>query len=198
VQTVNRPLSAVDMDEVQAILQNQVAAGKALLAREKTPITGVTLLHGADMQFRGQTHLLQVDLSGHSLTSGQLQQLFADAYFHRFAVKLPEIGTMLINLNTTVIGHRPPIQPHWLIDTDRCAATLKGAEIEIRPVWFEGGWRDTSIYQRGRLPMNAKFIGPAIIQQLDSTVVVEPDNQVRVDRQGNLLIHVTADQPSGR
>jgi N-methylhydantoinase A len=191
VQTVNRPLSSVAMDEVQALLQQQVADGKAMLAREKTPITGITVLHSADMQFRGQTHVLQVALENNPLTREQLQQLFEDAYFNRFAVKLPEIGTMLINLNTTIIGRRPPIRLEWLIDTNRCAATLKGAEIEIRPVWFEGGWHDTPIYQRGRLPQKAKFFGPAIVQQLDSTVVIEPGNRVQVDALGNLLINVT-------
>jgi len=31
-----------------------------------------------------------------------------------------------------------------------------------------------------------------VLEQLDTTIVVEPDNEVEVDRAGNLLIHVPA------
>lgn len=194
VQTLNQPLNDLDMSEVRDILRSQISDGEAMLAREKTPISGSTILHSADMQFRGQTHLLRVELdtdAAKHLDKADLQQLFETAYFNRFAVKLPEIGALLINLNTTVIGRRQPIEAHWLIDSDRCAATLKAAEIEVRPVWWsDGGWLDTPVYQRPRLPLNATFNGPAIIQQLDTTVVIEPANKVKVDRQGNLIINV--------
>lgn len=60
-----------------------------------------------------------------------------------------------------------------------------------RKVWFEaGGWQDTPIYDRERLPRNAGFSGPAILEQLDTTVVIEPGNQVTVDRLGNLIVSV--------
>ena len=34
----------------------------------------------------------------------------------------------------------------------------------------------------------ASFKGPAIIEQLDTTIIVEPDNKVEVDLDGNLII----------
>ena len=37
----------------------------------------------------------------------------------------------------------------------------------MRPVWFDGGWRDTPIYRREHLPARARFDGPAIVEQLD-------------------------------
>ena len=36
--------------------------------------------------------------------------------------------------------------------------------------------------------VNAKFKGPAVIEQLDTTIIVEPENQVEVDLEGNLII----------
>ena len=51
-------------------------------------------------------------------------------------------------------------------------------------------WRQTPVYQRERLPLDAELTGPAIIQQLDATAVVEPGNRLRVDRHGNLIIKV--------
>jgi N-methylhydantoinase A len=194
VQTVNQPLAKIDIAEVSAILRAQVREGEAALAREKTPIVGITVLHSADMQFRGQTHLLRVALASAALSREELQDLFERAYFERFAVKLPEIGAMLINLNTSVIGQRKAVRPEWLIDRAQCTATLAQASSGRRPVWFEGGWRETPVYARERLPLNARFAGPAIIQQLDTTVVIEPGNGVTVDAYGNLLIDVVTKQ----
>ncbi len=37
-----------------------------------------------------------------------------------------------------------------------------------------------------RLPLAASFAGPAIVQQLDATTVIEPGDRVEVDRLGNL------------
>jgi N-methylhydantoinase A len=57
-------------------------------------------------------------------------------------------------------------------------------------VWFAGGWHDTPVYVRERLPLDARFTGPAIVEQLDCTTVVEPGNLVEVDAIGNLIVSV--------
>ncbi len=60
----------------------------------------------------------------------------------------------------------------------------------MRAVWFEGGFRDTPIYQREKLPQAARFTGPAVIEQLDCTTVIDPGNRVELDALGNLLVTV--------
>jgi N-methylhydantoinase A len=57
-------------------------------------------------------------------------------------------------------------------------------------VWFADGWHQTPIYARDRLPKDAVFQGPAILEQLDCTTVIEPGDTVRQDALGNLLIAV--------
>ena len=52
------------------------------------------------------------------------------------------------------------------------------------------GWRQTPVYARDKLPLDAAFEGPAILEQLDCTTVVEPGDKVRQDKIGNLLISV--------
>jgi N-methylhydantoinase A len=53
---------------------------------------------------------------------------------------------------------------------------------------MEGGFRKTPIYQRASLPQ--QLVGPAIIEQLDCTTVLEPGNKLTIDKLGNLLIEV--------
>ena len=59
-----------------------------------------------------------------------------------------------------------------------------------RRVWFAAGWRDTPVYDRAKLPLDAEFAGPAVIEQLDTTIVIEPEATVRVDDVGNLVVAV--------
>ncbi|MEZ5859280.1 MAG: hydantoinase/oxoprolinase family protein [Geminicoccaceae bacterium] len=197
VRTLNRPLVGLDMGELRAVALEQRAEGRAALARETTPIEGETLLVAADMQFRGQTHLIRVALPEAELLDGSLQlealqERFAEAYFQRFAVRLPEIGAMLVNLVTTLIGHRPALAPEALVAGDARATGLAGARLGERPVWFAGAFRPTPVYDRQKLPLSTTFEGPAIVQQLDATTVIEPGDTVEVDRLGNLLITVGA------
>ena len=76
-----------------------------------------------------------------------------------------------------------------LAATER-ASTLKECQTGARRVWFPDGWQQTPVYARDRLPLDAVFEGPAILEQLDCTTVVEPGDTVRHDRIGNLLIGV--------
>ncbi len=46
------------------------------------------------------------------------------------------------------------------------------------------------MYRREQLGIGAELIGPAIVEQLDSTTVIEPGDRVRVDALGNLEITV--------
>jgi len=189
VNTVNTPLAELDIAAVHATLRAQLEDGRATLAREGVALAAVEQLHFADMQFQGQTHLLSVALPSPTPTLEALQSLFDRAYWERFAVGLPEIRAVLVNLNTAVIGRRPQIDLRALAGTAQ-AATLAEAQTGRRRVWFEGGWHDTPIFERARLPWDAELIGPAVIEQLDATTVVEPGDLARLDPLGNLLIEV--------
>jgi N-methylhydantoinase A len=190
VRTVNRPLDAVDMEAVASIFAAQIAEGRRLIADETIDIEGVSVLHGADMQFIGQTHLISVSLPSAGVSRADIQKIFESAYFERFQVELPEIRASLVNLKTSVIGLRPQIGLNRLIDPSARTATVAEARIATRQVWFDGDWRETAIYARDRLPTNASFDGPAIVEQMDATTVIEPGNRVDIDADGNLLIHV--------
>ena len=189
VNTINQPLPALDINLVWSTLEAQIADGRATLARDGVAIEGTRILHFADMQFQGQSHILTLPLPQLKVAKDELQRLFEAAYWERFGVELPEIRAVLVNLHTAVIGLRPRLDLAVLARAER-AADLRGALNGMRAVWFEGGFRDTPIYQREKLPQNAAFSGPAVIEQLDCTTVIDPGNRVELDALGNLLVTV--------
>ncbi len=190
VRTLNLPLDQVGADEIERVFAEQIAHGHRLIAREAVAVQRVEAIHRADMQFQGQSHILTVAVAHRGIGLGDLRAAFEAAYLRRFGVELAEIRPVLVNLHTAVVGVRKAV------DLQAIAArsprpTLQEALVEIRQVWFaESGWTATPVYRRDWLPVDAAFDGPAIIEQLDCTSVIEPANRVGLDKLGNLRIAI--------
>ena len=187
VATVNQPLEALAPSQVETIFVRQIAQGRELLARENVSVERVVTLHRADMQFQGQSHVLAVPVADIAITPQQLRAAFEAAYWQRFGVALAEIRPVLVNLHTAVIGKRREISLAAIAASEP-KAELAEAMRTRRPVWFDGGFVETPVYRREHLPPQARFSGPAIIEQLDCTTVVAPGNRVEVDAIGNLIV----------
>jgi len=189
VRTLNRPLDVVNMDDVHAVLAAQEAEGRRLIGLETIALTMVRAEYSADMQFVGQTHLLRVTLPSAMPSREDVQRLFEAAYYARFRVDLPMIRANLVNLNVSVIGARPGLDLSRLIDP---AGRKARAEPQTtRKVWFDG-WKETPVYWRDHLPLNIDLQGPAIIEQMDTTTIIDPGARVTSDADGNLIIKVGA------
>ncbi len=188
VNTVNKPLDQVDMDEVKRLMTAQREGALAVVAAEAAEIEETVVIHGADMQFRGQTHLIRVPLASPDVTREEIQAAFEAAYFHRFQVRLPEIRAVLVNLVTSVIGRRRAFPLASLLDASARAADVAGAVIGERQVHADGRWWPAKVYARDALPVGATITGPAIVQQIDATTVIEPGAVATVDAIGNLRV----------
>jgi len=190
VNTLNQPVAALDEARVCRILEDHAAEGAALIAKEAVEPDEIRCSHSADMQFVGQTHILNVPLPSGEVTRDMLQELFETAYFRRFRVALPEIRANLVNLNTSVTGIRPPVDLSRLIDPAGRAGRLDGALRESRSVWFDGSWVETPVYHREKLPLDAVLSGPAVLEQMDATTVLEPGDRAVSDADGNIVIEI--------
>ena len=187
VRTLNRPLDHVNIETVHAVLAEQESEGRRLIGQEKITLTGIRAEYSADMQFVGQTHLLRVPLPSATPTREEMQRLFEAAYHARFRVDLPSIKANLVNLNVSLIGMRPEFDLSALIDP--ILRKERAEPMASRPVWF-GGWVDTPVYWRDHLPLDLTLTGPAIIEQMDTTTIVEPGCVVTSDKDGNLIVAV--------
>ncbi len=187
VNTVNAPLDVLDMDQFTSILDAQVKEGRETIEREGVEVEDLQFIHDADMQFVGQSHILTVPLPSTGVSRDELRKLFEEVYWERFAVDLPEIKAVLVNLHTAVIGRRKSTDLSSLAPREGNGGD---AVVATRNVWYQSGWQETPIYHRDNLPPGSEFDGPAIVEQLDTTTVIEPDCHVTVDSDGNLIVTV--------
>ena len=142
------------------------------------------------MQFIGQTHILRVNISNAKPDIEFLQNKFEEIYLDRFKVELSEIKANIVNINTTVQGHRDPLDISFLNDVNDKADNLVDALLDEREVFFEDKMIITPIYSRDKMPFNFSLKGPAIIEQMDTTTLVEPDDLAYGDDYGNIFIKV--------
>jgi N-methylhydantoinase A len=56
-------------------------------------------------------------------------------------------------------------------------------------VYFDD-WTDTPVFWRDHLPADATLTGPAIVEQMDCTLVLDPGDSAVQDADGNLIVTV--------
>ncbi len=191
VRTVNKPLSAVDDATVARIYAEQAAEGEATIGREGVPVRELRRVLSADMQFQGQSHILSVGVDSADIgvarpAQGLCRRLLPPLR-HRAAGNPAGAGQPAHGGD-----RRAPGDLARRAGRDRSRADARRRRSSAtRRVWFSDGWHETPVYAREKLPLDATFEGPAILEQLDCTTVVEPGDKVRQDRLGNLLISVS-------
>jgi N-methylhydantoinase A len=62
------------------------------------------------------------------------------------------------------------------------------AVVDEHEIVFEGARHSTKIYDRSKLEPGNSLAGPAIVTEFDSTTVVLPGYEARVDQYFNILI----------
>ena len=190
VQTINTPLDVLAEGRLADIFAAQRVEGERQIAQERVEIRGVRHLYSVDMQFAGQTHLLRVDLDTPEVDNATLRAQFEAAYFARFRVRLDDIRAQVVNVNCSVIGARVPLDLSTLIDPEGRKATIDEARTGTRAVRFGAGTLETPVFWRDHLPLDFTLQGPAIVEQMDTTVLIGPDDRAKGDPHGNIVIHV--------
>jgi N-methylhydantoinase A len=68
---------------------------------------------------------------------------------------------------------------------------LSGAPNGSRDVYFPGaGYVDTMVYKRSAVAAGTEISGPAVLEEMDSTVVLPPGSTAKVDDLLNIVIEV--------
>jgi N-methylhydantoinase A len=94
----------------------------------------------------------------------------------------------VMNLRYARIGRRPKFDLAVLAPQGEGSTTPVGEQ----QVYHQSQWWTAQRYERLSLPVGTVVQGPAILEQPDTTVWLEPGFEGRVDTLGNLLVERTA------
>ncbi|MGH8428807.1 MAG: hydantoinase/oxoprolinase family protein, partial [Solimonas sp.] len=187
VRTLNQPLMSVDPAMVDRLYSEYEAEGRALVEAEGVPVTGIDTVFEADLLYRGQSHVMRVAVERPFRPASVLASLEA-RYRERFDIELKEMTPVLSNLRTATFGRRSRLD--FSIFAPQSAGQVEDARQGARSVYFDGRWFDTPVYRRDRLAVGTTIEGPAIVAQLDTTILIDPGARAEVDAVGNLVIAV--------
>lgn len=200
VQTLNMMLDDVTPDGLAPILEAHIRAGLATLDAAKGRFEDRTVALEFDMAYLGQTHTVPVPVPVTRTATGvvppdsaAIAAAFDTAYLAAFGRLLAGGARRVLNLRTSVTGTRPKFDLATLAPDG--TGDLKTAQRGTRPVHFTDRWHETALYRRDALPVGTVVTGPAILEQPDTTILIEPGLQGHVDRFGNVLM--TATQTKG-
>jgi N-methylhydantoinase A len=190
VRTRRARLDGADWPALNAMFRDMEREGRALLRRAAVAAKDVRVNRVAEMRYLGQGHEVEAPIPGGTLTPTSLRAItagFETAYralYHRLPQGVP---IEALNWRVTVAGPRPAV---GFGAPARSARKRRSAVKATRPAYFAeaGGFVATPVYDRYALGPGARFNGPAIIEERESTAVIGPGARCRVD--GGLAVVV--------
>ncbi len=188
VQTVNRLLDQIDAVDLGREMTAVAKEAEGLLANSGVVFAGIERLFEFDMLYLGQTHTVGVPVvippSGLSLDD--IRTAFEAAYKETYGRLLANIPMRVMNYRVAVVGRRPKLDMTLFAPAEGkpAASCRTGARL----VRADGLTHEAGVYERLDLEVGAVIEGPALLEQPDTTIFVDPGLVARVDRFGNLVI----------
>lgn len=185
-RTVEQQVTDLAPGWVADILQSQRLAVETSLTESEIPVEKAVISHFAEISYVEQIHALRVPVEL-DWPPSRMAEAFQQVYRQEYGNTLGDIPVTIVSLKTSARG----IRPHQQRPVAQDVSAAPAVPTATRSVYFDG-WRDTQVYNRADLVPGNEFKGPAIIEQVDTTAVIEPGMAARVDIYGNALIEMAA------
>jgi N-methylhydantoinase A len=183
-----RRASDADPVEVEDEFQKLEAEARERLAHEGVPEAQVSLQRRIAMRYLGQWRSLSVPVDRPLESLDAALARFHSEHEREFSYRRDGAPIEIYQLQVTAIGVTP--KPEFARHPLDGAGTPRA--IGSRAVSFDepGEAVETPVYARDDLAAGTRIVGPAVIEQLDSTTLVPPDIAAEVDEWLNIRIHI--------
>lgn len=194
VKTYSCRLDRLDIDKFRAIFAKMETEARELLASEHIPDDSIRLLYSLDMRYVKQYHEVNVEIAAGELEKGDVTAIaekFHPEHDRLFGYSLQEEGTPieLINLRLQGIGltAKPKFRQEKYGSRDPQDAFKKRRKVYLpRKKIFE----EIPVYDGHRLRYGHEVLGPAVIEQVNTTTFVTPEYNVLCDRYGSYTMYL--------
>jgi N-methylhydantoinase A len=179
------PLDTLDWSHAETILAEMERDGAAVLADSGVDGGDVTHVREADIRYQGQGHEIRVVLPV-ARDVAAIREAF-EAEYRRLYDRLGPEGVPLeiISWRVRSSGPQPALD---LRVAGEPGEARKGTRRAYMPEL--GGMIAVAVYDRYRLAPGARFAGPAIVEERESTVVIGPDALCSIDERWNLVVEL--------
>ncbi|WP_102348389.1 hydantoinase/oxoprolinase family protein [Bacillus sp. Marseille-P3661] len=155
--------------------------------QELSILESTSLLYSVDARYKGQAFEIELPMSISWLEQQDFHEIknaFHQVHQRQYGHSDPTSSIEIINLRVRIIGHTPKPE----LKTMAKAKDINPAILSTRKIVLRGKEFNASIYSRADLKHGQCVLGPAIVEQDDTTVVILPEWFGKIDAAGNLII----------
>jgi N-methylhydantoinase A len=189
VQTYLARLDAIDLGRLNAMLLDMETRGRALLHGAGFEADRIRINRTCEMRYAGQTHEIVVEIPPGELDAQRLDEVrrrYAEEYQRLYLHPALPYRLECTNWRVFAAGIRPPLLPTWSAGESVAARSTP----RRRPAWSAaaGGYVPWEVHDRSGLHPGDRLIGPAIVEERETTTLVPEGSWAIVDSARNLVI----------
>ncbi|MFI4933724.1 MAG: hydantoinase/oxoprolinase family protein [Caulobacterales bacterium] len=177
VRSALSPLDSLDWDEVLRLIGEMKAEAVEALSEAGTPADQMRLTLGADLRYAGQQNEVGVSFASDPSAvrdTEMIRRTFEEAYFAQYGVNPSHVPIEVVSWRLTAQGPEDKVPE---LRAPQGAAGAAKSEIAI-PLW-PGAMAKR--YDRASLARGQRLVGPALIEERETTVVLPPGWEAVVD-----------------
>jgi N-methylhydantoinase A/oxoprolinase/acetone carboxylase beta subunit len=189
--TVWQQLDQANTDSLLQHMDGLALAVTSELVGEGLAQEAISVRFVADCRYAGQGYELSVALPNVEENVNLLDALaaaFHSAHRQAYQRAFEDKPVMLVNLRAVGVGQIPPIGRLEWMPTPGKSGAVTGKALFSKGNTPE--WSDTQYFKRDSLKPGTRIVGPAILEQLDTTTVVPPGACLSVLPDGHLVIEL--------
>jgi len=185
-------LDSVDLNKMTALYNEMIERAESRLPRNSSLSTETERY--ADLRYAGEVHEVTVPIRGRTrrITEQNVRATIKD--FHNlhdqlYAYRDPNCKVEVLNLRVDLVGRMSkPRLSDLAYSGEDASHAVKGT----RPVFFgeNGSFVDTVVYEGEALKYGNVMMGPCIIEEPWTTIVVHPGQEAMLDKYSNYIIDV--------
>lgn len=184
-------LSDLDWDRLNERLILMEDEGQHILGQAGVRSEDMRVFRWCDMRYHRQGFEVKVPIPAGQLTNNLLSEMrdgFEDRYQQLYGRTVPNVELEVLNWRVIVEGPRPELN----IAANHMDAKSGEARKGVRPAYFPeaGGFVETPVFDRYGLSEGSIIVGPAIVEERESTVVIGPQATGTVDEMLNLIVQL--------
>jgi N-methylhydantoinase A len=187
VRTVYATTDTADPDMLEAAFATLEAEGAAMLDRAGVNAARRRFERTVEARYQRQSYELSVPVLQGKVTRAGVAEI-AESFHHKHRQTYGHDNraepVQIVNLRVAAIGVIPPL-------TIRQEPAAAGSEPKKarRTVWFRAtGPVEAAVLDRSRMPAQFLAEGPAVIESLESTILVPPGWRARMNEDGFVVL----------
>ena len=182
-------LGTTDWTRGRSLLQTMEDEGRAMLLASGLQSTEITAVYSVDMRYVGQGYEIQVPMvfaADGIADAASLRFAFEHEYRRLYGRPGPPVPLEILNWRVTVSGPSPNVKLQVRQATG--LTVQKGSRRAYFPEL--GGFSMVPVLDRYAMAPGCTFVGPAIVEERESTTIIGPGARCSIDVQWNLVVEL--------